>query len=404
MKTITLNIRNTKKDWIKTNLASILNPTPEFKNSVTEWPQKYSCNFIEPGLISYEDQGLGKCFVSKETLDKMAASFVGKPVVHTRNHVDGMKPEDFERVSDGVITNVYYKPEDGWYWADFILWDDEVKNQIEKEGFSVSCAYTVKEATGTGGIRNNIKFDQEVLDGEYTHLAIVPNPRYNGARIILNSLQGGSMKVKAWLKRLGADFKNAISADGSSIDVDGLKIPVQDIISEYEAEEKETAEKAKKEEADKAEAAKATPAKEEELGEDSTLTIGDKEVTIKDAINCYRNRKSRKNMTDEEMAKKKADDDAEAKKKEATDAEEKKNQDDAEQKKKDDEKKAADDKAAEDKKEEEKKNSLEAKEKEKKFLELKNTATNRTEKAMPPCVEDKRAKGKELYGSKTGGN
>ncbi len=403
MKTITLNIKNTKKDWIKTNLASILNPTPEFRNSVTEWPKVYSCNFIEPGLISYEDQGMGKCYVSKETLDKMAPSFVGKPVVDKRNHIDGMKPDDFNRVADGVIAKVYYKPEDGQYWADFILWDDEVKNQIEQEGYSVSCAYSVKKK-GQGGIRNNIEFDQEVLEGEYTHLAIVPNPRYNGARIILNSLQGGSMKFKATIKRLGEKFKNAISADDSSIDVDGEKIPMKDIVSEYEAEEKETAEKAKKETADKEEAAKATPAKEEELGEDSTLTIGDKEVTIKDAVNCYKNRKSRKNMTDEEMAKKKADDDAEAKKKEAADAEEKKNADDAEQKKKDDEKKAADDKAVEDKKEEEKKNSLETKEKEKKFLELKNTATNRTEKAMPPCVEDKRAKGKELYGSKTGGN
>lgn len=399
MKIITINSVNTKKEWIKTNLALILNPTPEFRNSVTEWPKKYSCNFIEPGLISYEDQGLGKCYVSKETLDKMAPSFIGKPVVDNRNHVDGMKPKDFDRVADGIITKVYYKPEDGWYWADFILWGDEIRNKIEKEGFSVSCAYTVKEATGGGGIRNNIKFDQEVLDGEYTHLAVVPNPRYNGARIILNSLQGGSMKFKAWLKRLGADLKNAIASDGSSIDIDGEKIPMQDIISAYEAEEKDAAEKAKKEEADKAEADKAKPAKEEELGEDSTLTIGGKEVTIKDAVNCYKNRKARKNMTDEEMAKKKADDEAEAKKK----AEDKKNADDAEQKKKDDEKKTADDKAAEEKKEEEKKNALEAKEKEKKFLELKNKATNRPETPMPPCVEDKRAKGKELYGSKTAG-
>jgi len=200
------------------------------------------------------------------------------------------------------------------------------------------------------------------------------------------------MKFKAWLKRLGADLKNAISPDGSSIDVDGDKTPLKEIVSAYEEEQKE-------EEAKAAAAAAAAEPKEEDLGEESTLTIGGKEVTIKDAVNCFKNRKARKNAADAD-AKKKADDEAAAKKAE----EEKKNADEAEKKKKDEEAKAAAEKDAADKKvEEEKKNALEAAEKEKKFKELKNTADNRGDIPMPACVEDKREKGKELYGSKNGG-
>jgi hypothetical protein len=380
-------------------IFSLLN---NLNGKTTEWPRVYSCNFIEPGLVSYEEQGLGKCFVSKETLDKMNATFVGKPVVLAKDHVDGMKPEDFEKVAVGVVTRTYFNEQDGWFWADFIPWDDKVRKQIDDEGYSVSCAYKVLSASDKGGIRNNIKFDQEVLEGEYTHLAIVPNPRYNGARIILNSLQGGTMKFKAWIKRLPAALKNAIATAESSIDIDGEKVPMKDIVSSVEEEQAESAEKAKKEAEAKAAADKEEP-KEEDLGEESTLTIGGKEVKIADAVNCYKNRKARKNAADVE-AKKKADEEAATKKAE----EEKKNAEDAEKKKKDEEAKAAADKETADKAEkekkdaEEKKNSLEA-EKEKHFRELKNKADNRGELGTPSVVEDKRAKGQELYGTKNGG-
>jgi hypothetical protein len=389
MKQLIINTKNNFKEKV----SEMLN-----KNA-SEWPKVYSANFIEPGLISYEEQGLGKCYVSKEVLDLMAPSFVGRPVVNSGNHIDGMKPSDFEDVAGGVITKVYWK--DNWYWADFIVWDQNLKNQIEKEGYSVSCAYKVTGSNDKGGIRNNIKYDQEVTNGEGTHLAIVPNPRYNGARIILNSIQGGSMKVKAWLKRLGAEFKNAIAPEGSMVDVDGEKVPVQEIVSAYEDEQKESAAKEKAEaEAKAAEAAK-EPAKEEEIGEESTITIGGKEVTIKDALNCYRNRKNRKNAADQE-SKKKAEE--EAKKKADKEAEEKKNAEEAEKKKKVDEEakaaaeKAESEKAEKEKAETERKNALE---KERHYLELKNKAESREKENLDgvTCVEEKRQSGKNLYGS-----
>lgn len=402
-KTIEIN-KKTKvnRDWVLSNLVNLDNPTPELRNSVSAWPKKYTSNFIEPGLVSYEEQQLGVCFVSKEALDKMAESFIGKPVVDRRNHIDGMKPKDLEKMMGGIVTKAWWSPEDNWYWCEFIVWDDALNADIEK-GFSVSCAYVPTEVDNKGGVRNNLKYDQEVLNGTYTHLAIVPNPRYNGARIILNSLQGGSNMFKAFLKRLvGAEHKNAISPAGSFINVDGKKVPVTDIMNAVEEEQAEAAEKAKKEAEAKAaadaEAAKAEP-QEEDLGEDSTLKIGDKEVTIKDAVNSYRNRMAKKNAAAEEE-KKKADEEAKKKKEEedAKAAEEKKNADEKAAKEKAD-------KEAQEKVEQEKKNALDAQAKakaeadKKHFDELKNAADSRVQEVSVSTVEEKRATGKACYGS-----
>ena len=46
-----------------------------------EWPEFYTCNFLEPGLVSYEDAGAGIAMLRKETILKMLPTFMGKPVV-----------------------------------------------------------------------------------------------------------------------------------------------------------------------------------------------------------------------------------------------------------------------------------------------------------------------------------
>ena len=51
----------------------------------------------------------------------------------------------------------------------------------------VSCSYDVKTADDKGGTENNIKYDMEFLDGVFTHLALVNNPRYERANIVFNS-------------------------------------------------------------------------------------------------------------------------------------------------------------------------------------------------------------------------
>lgn len=54
-----------------------------------------------------------------------------------------------------------------------------------KKGWSVSCSYDYTESA-EGGTENNIPYDIEFLDGEFTHLAIVNDPRYERANIVFN--------------------------------------------------------------------------------------------------------------------------------------------------------------------------------------------------------------------------
>lgn len=109
---------------------------------------------------------------------------VGVPVII--NHKDLNKDNaDEERV--GVVNSVWYNEADGWYWCDGIIWDDDAIELIQNQGWSVSCSYDVKTADDKGGSENNIKYDMEFLDGVFTHLALVNNPRYERANIVFNS-------------------------------------------------------------------------------------------------------------------------------------------------------------------------------------------------------------------------
>lgn len=109
---------------------------------------------------------------------------VGVPVII--NHKDLNKDNaDDERV--GVVNSVWYDEKDGWYWCDGIIWDETAQNLITDKKWSVSCSYDVKTANDEGGSENNIKYDMEFLDGVFTHLALVNNPRYERANIVFNS-------------------------------------------------------------------------------------------------------------------------------------------------------------------------------------------------------------------------
>lgn len=109
---------------------------------------------------------------------------VGVPVII--NHKDLNKNNaDDERV--GVVNSVWYDEKDGWYWCDGIIWDETAQNLITDKNWSVSCSYDVKTADDKGGTENNIKYDMEFLDGVFTHLALVNNPRYERANIVFNA-------------------------------------------------------------------------------------------------------------------------------------------------------------------------------------------------------------------------
>lgn len=109
---------------------------------------------------------------------------VGVPVIINHKDITDKNAND-ERV--GVVSNVWFDEKDGWYWCDGVIWDETAQNLITDKGWSVSCSYNVKLADDAGGTENNIPYDIEFLDGVFTHLAIVDNPRYERANIVFNS-------------------------------------------------------------------------------------------------------------------------------------------------------------------------------------------------------------------------
>ena len=142
--------------------------------------RQFKSRFIQAGIAGYPKQ-FGNVLITKETLDKFVNTLVDKPVII--NHKDEIKKED----EVGKVTKVWFNSEDGWFWCEGYLTDETAINLIKDKGWSVSCSYDVLLLDDEGGTENNIKYDKEFLNGKFTHLAIVENPRYERANIVVNS-------------------------------------------------------------------------------------------------------------------------------------------------------------------------------------------------------------------------
>lgn len=144
-----------------------------------QWPNLYSCRFLEAGIVSYQDSKDGILRLTKETIDKMAPSFIGKPVLINHKKVG---PENFKEEAVGYVINVKFNPNDAWFYCDFLIINEKAREVIEKQNYSVSCAYNVISGK-EGGSYHDIPYDGEITDGAFTHLALVENPRYEDSKI-----------------------------------------------------------------------------------------------------------------------------------------------------------------------------------------------------------------------------
>lgn len=267
--------------------ASDLYGRPEAEHP---WPKKYSCSFIEPGVVFYQDLGPckvcgealtcgdagDKCvaegatvLVQQDCLAKMAQSFVGKPVIDMV-HKDVTPDTVANGDAEGIITRVWLDDKSGWWMADFLVWSPEAQGHCESPSYSVSCAYEPTDVDSAGGEYHNIPYAENILNGEYTHLAIVTNPRYEGARIFVNS-KGDKMSWRFWEK--GAR-KNAAPLDPlkTMVDVDGTKVPLQNL---YDAHKEE---------------AKNKLPEEPKLNDDTVLDNDGAETTLGELKQAYRNK------------------------------------------------------------------------------------------------------------------
>lgn len=208
--------------------------------------KRYRAYYIEPGLADYSAEGIGLVLVQKPALDRMNSTFVGMPVVNFE-HTD-LEPDELfdleqsavEEFADGVIAATGYDDSSGWYWADMMVWDEDTQANIENNGYSVSCAYDVINSAG-GGSYHNVHYQEEVIDGVYKHMAVVPNPRYEDAWVIRNSKsQGDAMPFGKKNKRKNGmpdpdemSNEDMMEEEGYIMKEDGSKMPLSELVSAY---------------------------------------------------------------------------------------------------------------------------------------------------------------------------
>lgn len=251
-------------------------------------PKSYKCRFIEPGVISYEDSSQGVVFVGKPALDSMAPTFKGCPVICVpENHNEAAPdvsfnadaPENLKAI--GIVSSAPYWGDDGWQWVDFLVWDEETAQKIDREGYSVSCAYLPTATDPKGGTWHQIGYDEEVTEGRYLHLAIVPEPRYEGSQILANAKKsGGNMAIRLFQKKKAAPAPepavkaNALEGEDLAPDAvvqleDGTEVTLAALMEAYKASK--------------------APAEEEPamLNADDEVDVDGERVKVGDMINAY---------------------------------------------------------------------------------------------------------------------
>ena len=157
--------------------------------NATGWGNTFEARWIRPGLVNYRDTGRGIGLVTKEAIDASMDTMIGRPLVikhepisnATGKPIEEVTPGNMGEVSCGTIARVWYNQDDGWYWCSGIVTDDEAKKLI-RNGWSVSCCYhPLQEARGAA--LNGVPYNFEVKKFDGEHLALHPNPRYDGSRI-----------------------------------------------------------------------------------------------------------------------------------------------------------------------------------------------------------------------------
>ena len=337
----------------------------EIKNA-GQYPKIFYARHMQDGLAGYASETI---LVDNDTVKAMMPTFAGKPLyvhhVSKEDHKENLKED-----SHGYVLETFISPLDNWVWSKFLAVDDLAFTAINN-GWGVSNAYIPLE-WGSGGSHNGCDYDRKITAGEFTHLALVPNPRYEESIVLgeeeykkycetkkaqLSELQNSKDQKKGSVMKLFKREKKEVSV----IDADTLieiknddgttsEVAIQEMIKELT--------NAKKNEADK---------DEEKVNMDMEVDVDGEKMTVAELSNRYSTMQTKKNAADEDEKENKEED-------------EKDNADD---------KDAEDEKENEDDKKEEKKNSH--------FEELQNAGNGNTKPYKPYLKIDGLAVGKAKY-------
>lgn len=140
-------------------------------------PQVFYAKHMKAGVANYPENK-EVIYISNDTIADMAKSFEGKPVYVHHQEVD---LENLKDQMDGVVSESFWNKYDGEWWVKFVAISDDAKKAIAN-GWGVSNCYD-HLVRGNGGTCINVKYDSEIIGGQFQHLAIVSNPRYEDAKI-----------------------------------------------------------------------------------------------------------------------------------------------------------------------------------------------------------------------------
>lgn len=158
----------------------------EVYNNAKDYAKVYKGeNIMYEGIATYNDESV---YLSTETLKKVMPKIKGRPVLI--EHKAGITPNNMEKYAVGYVTGAEYNNETGRFDVDFVVWNDEAKELLDNKGFTLSTSYIAKEFAN-GACCINTPYENEITDLDFTHLAIVKNPRYEKVKVYENSKEEG---------------------------------------------------------------------------------------------------------------------------------------------------------------------------------------------------------------------
>ncbi len=238
--------------------------------------ESFGGRHIQTGIVGYPEmkhpitgrQGID-VLVEKPVLDAMRHTMRGVPIFNGEHRPGDVSDALAKGEAVGVMVGSRWEGEDAWEHCDYFVWDKEAKANI-RAGYRLSNAWLGDDVDWTPGVHNGKTYDGRLKAAHYTHMAIVPVPRYEGAVIYANS-KGG---LTAMLKLFGIGKTEAVELDKeAALEVGGKKYKALEVVNAMAAIE---AEKAKV----------STTAKAGALKDDDTVQIGDKKYTGLEVANA----------------------------------------------------------------------------------------------------------------------
>lgn len=258
------------------------NTLEEFGNSMgytgeRDGAEPFGGRHIQTGIVGYPEmkhphngkQGID-ILVEKEVLDAMRPTMRGIPILNWEHAQGDYAKWIAEGKAKGMVVGSHWNGDDAWEHCNYFVWDKEAKANC-RNGFRLSNAWKEDEIDWTPGIHNGKSYDGKLKAAHYTHMAIVPNPRYEGAIIYQNS-KGG---FTAMLNLLGFGSEKPIALDkDASLKVGDKQYSVLEVVNSLAKIE---AEKAKV----------SSTAKDGEVTDKDTIEVNGKKYTgleVKNAL------------------------------------------------------------------------------------------------------------------------